>query len=78
MFFSEDEYKKYSLFGTFESELKRNEFNLNESKFEVLPFLNYCQSTKNETSSCFVVEFIFLFSFTFKMTQIGTTKWSKG
>jgi hypothetical protein len=41
-FFSEENFKKYSIFGTFESQFKFNEFNLNESKFEYLQFQNFC------------------------------------
>ncbi len=42
MFFSEDSAEKYSLFGTYEKELKYNEFKQSESNFKVVSFLNYC------------------------------------
>ena len=41
MFLSQDSFEKYSLFGSFENQLKFNEFNKNESHFEVLQFQNY-------------------------------------
>jgi hypothetical protein len=41
-FFSEDTFKKYSLFGSDENQFKFNEFNLNENKFEYLQFQNFC------------------------------------
>ena len=45
MFLSEEAFNKYSIFGKFENQIKSTVFNLeNESKFEVIPFLNYCES----------------------------------
>ena len=41
-FLSEETFKKHSLFGGIENQLKYNEFNLNENKFEVLQFQNFC------------------------------------
>lgn len=52
MFLSEDALNKYSLFGKFENHIKYSIFRQDhedESKFEVLPFLNYCESkSKNK------------------------------
>ena len=41
-FFTEETFKKYSLFGSDENQFRFNEFNLNESKFEYLQFQNFC------------------------------------
>lgn len=43
MFFSEQTFEKYSLFGSFDSQLKKNAINQSESNFEVVPFLELCK-----------------------------------
>ena len=54
MFLSEEAFKKYSLLGQFENQIKYTLFNLNNEssddnhsdnkKFQLLPYLNYCES----------------------------------
>ena len=46
MFFSEETFEKYSLFGPFENQLKNNAINQTDSNFEVIPFLNCCNRKK--------------------------------
>ena len=57
MFLSEEAFKKYSLLGQFENQIKYTLFNLNNestddnhndnNKFQLLPYLNYCESKNN-------------------------------
>ena len=59
MFLTEESYKKYSLLGNFENQIKYTLFNLNnetkDSKFEVLPYLNYCESINTQKSLKYLI-----------------------
>ncbi len=60
MFFSEQTFEKYSLFGSFDSQLKKNAINQSESNFEVVPFLELCKrKTSTQTFRKFVFSFFF-------------------
>ena len=59
-FFSEDAFKKYSLFGSDENQFKFNEFNLNENKFEYLQFQNFCGGKFSRTSKSLFILILYL------------------
>ena len=44
MYFSQESFKSNSLFGDFESQVKYNEARLGTEKFDLIKFLDKCQS----------------------------------
>jgi hypothetical protein len=73
MFLSEETSKKFSFLGKFENQIKYTLFNLNNetvddddddknSKFQLLPYLNYCESNNLVFGITFLkLNYLFLF-----------------